>query len=735
MLLLPQAIQNWADARYLNDTGDIVGGDSINTVETGGNVILDIDLAANGGLESTSRFNDNGQLRVDDGNGIVVNSTGVNVGQGTGITVNTNDVAVTQVNIWGQAHDHSKDVSGDMSGVGDMTFTSGKGDVTGVKDITFDSTGGNINTTGNEDIHIESNGSGALDIDRNTSIDGTLNVTENADFDKNVNITGDLDVKGSLTFPSLTLTGDLTVEGNTTLGNDASDDTVTINADTTLTSGSTLQIDSTSTSDNTHVIIQAPSEFQSSGGASGHNQTYTLPVKAPTNGQVLTSQSDGTLSWGPGGGGSGGATQDLSLDTAKDSEVGINISDGGTGVVIPAAENKSGGAGVMTKAQVQKLDSISANAEVNVDTNITVTEKDSVVTIDSSTGSGDDIQGATTTKAGVMTKDDYVRFSGLPANAAGDINFGDLDDVTITSVSTGQIPRWNGSNWVNTEIFSGSTVLKFIGVVDAKTTGPGDAGFTAYADVNVGDFWVHNIPTEPDDSKVAGTAKRDQSVPSGWTTIDNPGSGSETDGVDPLGVVRGSMIVAGLTYTIGGTVKRNFMILGGLNAGTIAAVAAGDGITVSESGGVATVALKELSPDPSATTVGDASNVAQVTVNKFGQVTKVESKAIDKGVTSVSPGTGISVTTTGGTATVNLANTYTASTTYNNATITTDANGVIETIASGTDDNDNTTYDIAISQTGTGTDAQKNDDPALTLQATNPSGKTDIFLRVVVTLM
>ena len=100
------------------------------------------------------------------------------------------------------------------------------------------------------------------------------------------------------------------------------------------------------------------------------------------------------------------------------------------------------------------------------------------------------------------------------------------------------------------------------------------------------------------------------------------------------------MIVAGLTYTIGGTVKRNFMILGGLNVGTIAAVAAGDGITVSESL-VATVALKELSPDPSATTVGDASNVAQVTVNKFGQVTKVESKAIDKGVTSVSPGTGI----------------------------------------------------------------------------------------------
>ena len=103
------------------------------------------------------------------------------------------------------------------------------------------------------------------------------------------------------------------------------------------------------------------------------------------------------------------------------------------------------------------------------------------------------------------------------------------------------------------------------------------------------------------------------------------------------------------------SVKRNFMILGGLNAGTIAAVAAGDGITVSETG-VATVALKELDPNPAATTIGDADNVAQLTVNKFGQVTKVEAKAIDKGIAAVTGGDGITVTTSAGSAEVELSN-------------------------------------------------------------------------------
>ena len=334
-----KAIESWADDRYLNDMGAIIGGPAIDVTEASNQVEIAVDIQGDAGLDYFGSPANDSKLGVKPGNGITTSSDGVNVGQGTGITVNTNDVAVKQVNIWGRPHDHGTDVSGDMAGVGNIVFNSAP----------------ELNTTDNSDITIEANGSGELDINRNTTIDGTLNVKENADFDKNVNIDGNLGVTGSLSFSSLSLTGDLVVEGNTTLGDDASADTVTINADTTLNSGSTLQIDSTSTSDNTFIKINAPAEFQSSGGAAGHNQTYTLPVKAPTNNQVLTSQSDGTLSWGPGGGGSGGAIQDLSLNTAADDTVGILISDGGTGVTIPAAENKTGGAGVMTKTQVQKL--------------------------------------------------------------------------------------------------------------------------------------------------------------------------------------------------------------------------------------------------------------------------------------------------------------------------------------------------------------------------------------------
>ena len=119
------------DARWLNATGGAVQGrDMITATETGGNVLLDVDLAANGGLESTNPGNAAGELRVDDGNGIVVNATGVNVGAGTGITVNADDVAVTQVNLWGRPHDHSGNVSGNMSDVGNITFSAGNRSLT-----------------------------------------------------------------------------------------------------------------------------------------------------------------------------------------------------------------------------------------------------------------------------------------------------------------------------------------------------------------------------------------------------------------------------------------------------------------------------------------------------------------------------------------------------------------------------------------------------------------------------
>ena len=84
------------DNRWLNASGaDIIGGPGITTSSTGSQVTIEADLTANGGLEFSGAGNDR-EIRVDDGNGIVVNANGVNVGAGNGITVAADSVAVTQ---------------------------------------------------------------------------------------------------------------------------------------------------------------------------------------------------------------------------------------------------------------------------------------------------------------------------------------------------------------------------------------------------------------------------------------------------------------------------------------------------------------------------------------------------------------------------------------------------------------------------------------------------------------
>jgi hypothetical protein len=64
-----------------------------------------------------------------------------------------------------------------------------------------------------------------------------------------------------------------------------------------------------------------------------------------------------------------------------------------------------------------KLDGIATGAEVNVDTNITVSEGASTVEIQSSTGTNDSIAAATTSAAGVMTAADKTKLDGIEASA------------------------------------------------------------------------------------------------------------------------------------------------------------------------------------------------------------------------------------------------------------------------------------------------------------------------------
>ena len=100
----------------------------------------------------------------------------------------------------------------------------------------------------------------------------------------------------------------------------------------------------------------------------------------------------------------------------------------------------------LTKANVLSMINVADGAQVNVGTNITVTENNTTVTIASSTGSNDTIQAATTSKAGVMTKDDKSKLDNIEATAdvtdttnvltalsgnLGSATFGDSND-TIT---------------------------------------------------------------------------------------------------------------------------------------------------------------------------------------------------------------------------------------------------------------------------------------------------------------
>ena len=82
--------------------------------------------------------------------------------------------------------------------------------------------------------------------------------------------------------------------------------------------------------------------------------------------------------------------------------------------------NVSGNSAVptaLTKANVLSMINVADGAQVNVGTNLTVTENNTTVDIASSTGSNDTIQAATTSKAGVMTKDDKSKLDGIAASA------------------------------------------------------------------------------------------------------------------------------------------------------------------------------------------------------------------------------------------------------------------------------------------------------------------------------
>ena len=85
----------------------------------------------------------------------------------------------------------------------------------------------------------------------------------------------------------------------------------------------------------------------------------------------------------------------------------------------------------LTKANILSMINVADGAQVNVGTDLTVTEQTTTVDIASSTGSNDTIQAATTAKAGVMTKDDKSKLDGIATSANNySLDFSKLNTVT-----------------------------------------------------------------------------------------------------------------------------------------------------------------------------------------------------------------------------------------------------------------------------------------------------------------
>ena len=115
--------------------------------------------------------------------------------------------------------------------------------------------------------------------------------------------------------------------------------------------------------------------------------------------------------------------------TAK-ADSGTVTSSTGNDAQIPAATDSN--AGLFTSAQKAKLDGISTGADVNVDTDLSKTVNDTQVVIKSSTGTDVTIDAASSAGAGVMSKAQAERLAGIAvgaeANVQSDWNVSDTTD-------------------------------------------------------------------------------------------------------------------------------------------------------------------------------------------------------------------------------------------------------------------------------------------------------------------
>ena len=228
------------------------------------------------------------------------------------------------------------------------------------------------------------------------------------------------------------------------------------------------------------------------------------------NGNKITSTSNGNIELDPNGTGNvvlGNFTFDASQSVGAGQDNYVLTYDEGTGLISLEA---GGGGG---------------------DTDITVVENQSTVTIQSSTGSNDDIQAATTSNAGVMSATDKTRLDAIEDSA--DVT--DSDNVAAAGAvmesdlaTNGQLVIGGSSGAAIATLSQGSnvTITNGDGTISIASSHPNISA--ASSSNNSGRTYIQDI-TLDGDGHVTGLATAEETVENVDTTY-SPGDGLDLNG-------------------------------------------------------------------------------------------------------------------------------------------------------------------------------------------------------------
>jgi len=221
---------------------------------------------------------------------------------------------------------------------------------------------------------------------------------------------------------------------------------------------------------NTHgVTIKSPPH------AAAATYTLTLPTSAGTNGQVLTTDGTGTLSWSAGGGGGASVLDDLT---------DVTITAAASGEVL----RYNGSAWVGAQLAYTDLSGTPTNVS-------TFTNDAGYLTGITAEPLGDlsDVVLTSPANGNVLSYNgtNWVNSAAPPADISGN-SIGDLSDVTITAAATGEVLRYNGTAWVDAQLAYSD--LSGTPTVPANIGDLGDVTITAAASGEVlrynGSAWV-----------------------------------------------------------------------------------------------------------------------------------------------------------------------------------------------------------------------------------------------------